>query len=265
MDNYLVEFDDEKIPNNELQSQTDYDIKVITKLEPTNNENNDDILETYEDHMDHVHKLFTKLKKTDSTTHQEKIAILTKLENIKTKYPHINCQYITINDDLEKIKKIYNNFRLDVIKQLSKEIEKENKKVHISESIINNSSGTTHNVITNLFDILNTTFEGNDLTTNEFLEKEKLKKDKNIETITSKIIKLQKIINNKKNNKKGCTYPEDLQVDKLTKKLHKVIGINNNSSESDDDSDICSKSSDDDLINCSVEYSDTSDEEYHQK
>jgi hypothetical protein len=248
MDNYLVEFDDEEIPNNEINPKNDYGISVVTKIEPKINPiQHDDILETYEDHMEHVHNLFTKLKKPESGTQQEKITMLTKLDNIKLKYPQVICQEVTINDNIETIQKVYNDFRLNVIKYLGKEVEKENNEVQILTKSMNgvfnmvisnlgmNKPSTSHNTISDLFTIINKSLQTDEnelVTAEEFIKeqslKTKLKKHKDIEEITSKIIDLKNVI---KNNKGGCVWVEEQQVEKLTKKLNKILGIDTNDEE----------------------------------
>ena len=291
MDDYLVYFDDEQIPHKEIKIPTDYDIKVVAKEEPKIDlAEQDDILEKYEDHMDqskehmnqskehmdHVNKLFSKLKKTNQDILEEKKEIIKKLENIKTKYPHVNCQKISVNDDIDTIKKTYNNFRFDVIKHLGKEIEKENHEVDnitkltdgvftavISNlglnSIITNPSNTTHIIVSDLLNIINKAFGSDEnelMTASEFLKEKNLKaenkKHKDIEDISSKIIELNKIIKNKINNNKNevkngafggtqCTLPEENEVNKLTKKLNQIIGIDTVVHDNSDD-DSCTHS-----------------------
>ena len=253
MDEYLVYYDNEEIPHNDIIPQPDYDIKVITKEElkidlTTNNV----ILETYEDHMDHVSKLFKKLKKSESED-QEKLEILKKLENIKIKYPHVNYQKITINDNLEKIKKIYNNFRFDVIKYLGKEVEQEASEVvsNLGLGLNGIKTQSTQIAISDLFKLMNKTLQPNEndlLTAKEFLTEHILQsqfqKHKDIEKISTEIIELKTIIKNKTAyGGSQCTLLEENKIHKLTKQLNLILGI---TTESDnDDNDDCECSDDD--------------------
>jgi len=255
MDEYLVYYDNDEIPHNDTIPQHDYDIKVITKEEPKIDLTTSNIvLETYEDHMDHVGKLFKKLNISED---QEKIEILKKLENIKIKYPHVNYQNFTINDNLEKIKKIYNNFRFDVIKYLGKEVDQETNEVVSNLGLNGMTKLSTHIAISDLFKLMSKTLQPNEnelLNAKEFLTDHNLQsqfqKHKDIENISAEIIELKNIIKHKKEVTKGvfgglnCTLPEENKIHKLTKQLNQILGINTESDCECSDEDITDDDSD---------------------
>ena len=57
---------------------------------------------------------------------QEKQEIINKINYLYNKYPKVELPEISFNDDLEKLKKYYNNLRFSVIKHLGDEINGEN-------------------------------------------------------------------------------------------------------------------------------------------
>lgn len=118
MNEYLVEFDDEASPNSSIQPKCNDDINIVL------NECKDDILETYEEHnyMNHVNEIFSTLKPQNN----EKMEVINKLNDLKTKYPDVACKQITLDDNLDDMKQIYNNFRYDIIKHLGDQVLHEN-------------------------------------------------------------------------------------------------------------------------------------------
>lgn len=278
MDDYLVYFDDEEIPNNNVNNTDTIEVKIETPIEPklevTNVEktNNTDVeLEPYEEHMDYVNKLFTKLKNPENEL-QEKTIYIKKIENLKTKYPHVNYKQVSINDDLNTIKKVYNEYRFDVIKHLGSEINKEDTEVDnltkamgdvimtIFSTIGQNdtiSYGQTntlsypnyHIVVSDLASLINNTLHTTTdlLTSPEFLHEKtinNLSKNEDVNSITNEINNLKKIID----NKKGCTWMEEQKLEKLHDQINKILGkeVNDNYCDASDDSSSECGCSDDD-------------------